>query len=106
MATDIQRPSLESPLGSIPPLRNGDRLSRAEFLRRYHAMPGLNHAELIEGRVCMPSPVSAEQHGEPHFDLITWLGGRQALAVCRTTQVGHAAAACIATCLLQCRSHA
>lgn len=74
MATDIQRPSPQSPLGSIPPLRNGDRLSRAEFLRRYHAMPGQNHAELIEGRVCMPSPVSAEQHGEPHFDLITWLG--------------------------------
>ena len=22
----------------------------------------------------MPSPVSAEDHGEPHFDIITWLG--------------------------------
>ncbi len=22
----------------------------------------------------MPSPVSADEHGEPHFDLITWLG--------------------------------
>jgi len=22
----------------------------------------------------MPSPVSAEEHGEPHFDFITWLG--------------------------------
>ena len=22
----------------------------------------------------MPSPVSAEEHGKPHFDCITWLG--------------------------------
>jgi hypothetical protein len=34
-------------------------------------MTGVNKAELIEGVVHMPSPVSAEDHGEPHFDLIT-----------------------------------
>jgi Uma2 family endonuclease len=58
----------------IPPLENGDRLSREEFERRYDAMPGLKKAELIEGIVYMPSPVHAEEHGMPHFDLITCLG--------------------------------
>jgi Uma2 family endonuclease len=58
----------------IPLLRNGDRLTAAEFERRYSAMPGITKAELIEGVVYMPSPVSQEEHGGPHFDLITWLG--------------------------------
>ena len=58
----------------IPPLRSGDHLTRDEFERRYQAMPEVNKAELIEGVVYMPSPVSAEDHGEPHFDFITWLG--------------------------------
>jgi hypothetical protein len=58
----------------MPPLENGDRLSRDEFERRYNAMPGLKKAELIEGVVHMPSPVRAEQHGEQHNDLGTWLG--------------------------------
>jgi Uma2 family endonuclease len=57
----------------IPPLENGDRLTRPEFERRYDAMPGLKKAELIEGVVYMPSPVSVDHDG-PHFDVITWLG--------------------------------
>lgn len=57
-----------------PPLRDGDHLTRDEFERRYETMPQVNSAELVEGVVHMPSPVSAEEHGEPHFDLITWLG--------------------------------
>src|SRR2546427_633255 len=60
-------------IGTIPPLENGDRLTRAEFERRYDAMPGLTKAELIEGVVYMPSPISVDHDG-PHFDLITWLG--------------------------------
>jgi Uma2 family endonuclease len=44
-----------------------------EFLRRYEAMPHLKKAELIEGVVHMPSPVSLD-HGEPDGRLITWLG--------------------------------
>jgi hypothetical protein len=36
---------------AIPPLENGDRLTRAEFERRYDAMPNLKKAELIEGEV-------------------------------------------------------
>jgi hypothetical protein len=59
--------------GQIPPLENGDRLTRPEFERRYAAMPHVKKAELIEGVVYMPSPVSND-HAQPHFDLIAWLG--------------------------------
>jgi len=72
MAT-VSRPPL-TPDNGIPLLEAGDRLSRAEFERRYNAMPGLKRAELIEGVVYMPSPVRLRRHGGPHFDLITWLG--------------------------------
>ena len=58
----------------VPELRAGDRLTRAEFERRYAAMPHVKKAELIEGVVYMPSPVTQEDHGAPHFDVITWLG--------------------------------
>jgi Uma2 family endonuclease len=58
----------------IPPLENGDRLTRDEFERRYDAMPQLKKAELIEGVVHMPSPVRHVEHGHPHFNAITWLG--------------------------------
>jgi Uma2 family endonuclease len=60
--------------GAIPPLENGDRLTRAEFERRYDAMPGLKKAELIEGEVYMPSPVRHGGHSHPHTRLVTWLG--------------------------------
>ncbi len=79
MATDIRTQTPELIAAPIPLLRNGDRLTQAEFLCRYHAMPNLHHAELIEGRVYMPSPVSASRHGEPHFDFITWLGVYRAM---------------------------
>src|SRR5437867_12632643 len=59
---------------SVPPLENGDRLTRTEFERRYDAMPELKKAELIEGVVYVPSPVNFERHGSPHFDVIVWLG--------------------------------
>src|SRR5882724_2147207 len=58
----------------VPLLENGDRLSVEEFFRRYNAMPHLKKAELIEGVVHMPSPVTMDEHGEQQFDLITWLG--------------------------------
>ncbi|HXG13380.1 MAG TPA: Uma2 family endonuclease [Gemmataceae bacterium] len=65
---------LREPSRRIPPLENGDRLTRAEFERRYTAMPHLKKAELIEGVVYVPSPVSFEQHGGQHADVMTWLG--------------------------------
>ncbi len=57
----------------IPPLENGDRLSRADFERRYEAMSNVK-AELIEGLVYMSSPVRLKQHGEPSGEIITWIG--------------------------------
>jgi len=57
----------------IPPLQNGDRLTAAEYERRYDAMPDLKKAELINGVVYMASPVSMDDHAGPHFDLIGWL---------------------------------
>jgi len=63
---------------ALPPLQPGDFLTRAEFERRYHAHPEIKKAELIEGIVYMPSPVSAGRHGDPHFDMITWLGVHRA----------------------------
>ena len=41
-----------------PVLKHGDRLGRDEFERRYALRPDLKKAQLIEGVVCMPSPVS------------------------------------------------
>src|SRR4051794_28493113 len=66
-------PAPESPPAAVPSLQNGDRLTRAEFERRYDAMPGLKKAELIEGVVYMPSPVRHGQHGRPHSHIIGWL---------------------------------
>jgi Uma2 family endonuclease len=60
------------------PLENGDRLTRAEFERRYETMPHLKKAELIEGVVHVPSPVRQQWHGRPHGHLITWLGQYEA----------------------------
>ncbi len=58
---------------AIPPLQSGDHLTRAEFERRYEAMPHVKKVELIEGVVYMPSPVRFVQHGNPHAILIGWL---------------------------------
>jgi Uma2 family endonuclease len=67
--------SASSPsIRKMPILESGDRLSRAEFERRYQALPQLKKAELIEGVVYVASPVRIKQHGEPHGDIITWLG--------------------------------
>jgi Uma2 family endonuclease len=65
--------------GTIPPLENGDRLTREEFERRYDAMPRLKKAELIEGVVYVPSPVRQRQHGGPHSQLTGWLSYYEAL---------------------------
>src|SRR5437588_6739910 len=73
MTTSMTRAEMP-PEPGIPPLQNGDRLTRAEFERRYEAMPDLKKAELIEGVVYRPPPASFEHHGGPHFDLIGWLG--------------------------------
>ncbi|MEM1170362.1 MAG: Uma2 family endonuclease [Cyanobacteria bacterium P01_H01_bin.35] len=63
----------------LPPLENGDRLTRLEFERRYQAMPELKKAELIQGVVYVASPLRFQPHAEPHGRLITWLGVYQAV---------------------------
>lgn len=68
-------PSIETRKSdAILPLEPGDRLTRAEFERRYDAMPNVKKAELIEGVVYMPSPVRLYRHADPHFRTISWLG--------------------------------
>lgn len=62
-----------APARKIPPLENGERLTRPEFERRYQAMPHLKKAELIEGVVYMPSPVRHDGHGRQHHELSGWL---------------------------------
>lgn len=65
---------MKTTMPSILPLENGDRLTRAAFERRYHAMPQVKKAELIEGVVYMPSPVRFTTHARPHSLILTWLG--------------------------------
>jgi Uma2 family endonuclease len=62
----------------IPPLESGDRLTRAEFMRRYDAMPDLKRAELIEGVVYVPSPVRQKYHGRQHHHILNWIGHYEA----------------------------
>ena len=61
------------PFEEIPPLENGDRLTRDEFERRYEAMPNLKKAELIEGVVYVPSPARYRRHGRPHSHIMHWI---------------------------------
>jgi Uma2 family endonuclease len=61
----------------IPPLAAGDHLTRDEFLRRWQAQPEIKRAELIGGRVYMPSPVSGD-HGQMDRWISGWLAVYQA----------------------------
>ena len=56
----------------LPPLRDGDHLTRDEFMRRWEAMPEVKCAELIESVVYMPSPISII-HGDYHMRMGGWL---------------------------------
>jgi Uma2 family endonuclease len=56
------------------PLESGDRLTRAEFERRYACHPDIKKAELIEGVVYVASPVRILKHAQPHGFVLTWLG--------------------------------
>ncbi len=67
-------PMVTEVLRKLPPLENGDRMSRSEFERRYTAMPHLKKAELIEGVVYVSSPLRAKAHGQPHGAIMAWLG--------------------------------
>ena len=63
-----------APPGPLPPLENGDRLTRSDFEQRYDAMPHIKKAELLEGIVYMPSPVRVRSHAKPHGQIMSWIG--------------------------------
>jgi len=62
-----------TPQNLVPLLENGDRVTRPEFEHRYHQMPNVKKAELIEGVVYVPSPLRYQQHSQPHSDIMGWL---------------------------------
>jgi Uma2 family endonuclease len=74
MSTVERRPP---PPPTIPPLFDGQRLNRAEFLRRYELTPPGFTAELIGGIVHVASPVGRE-HGRSSIEICTWIGCYQA----------------------------
>ena len=57
---------------STPPLLEGDSLTSDEFMRRWEEMHDLKYAELIDGIVYMPSPMSRD-HGRSQVFLGSWL---------------------------------
>ena len=59
---------------ALPPLENGDRLTRPEFERRYYAMPNLKKAELIEGVVYIPHRYGVMAQAEARAAMVGWLG--------------------------------
>lgn len=59
------------PMPRVPALETGDRLSRAEFQRRYEAMPHIKKAELVEAVVYLASPVGAK-HVRAHTIVAGW----------------------------------
>ncbi|MBD2269846.1 Uma2 family endonuclease [Anabaena sp. FACHB-1391] len=68
------------PASIIPPLTNGDKLTRYEFERRYNAVSKPKKAELIEGIVyIMPAALRFRSHGQPHGRILTWLGNYEAM---------------------------
>ncbi|AFZ60393.1 Uma2 family endonuclease [Anabaena cylindrica FACHB-243] len=65
---------------TIPPLTNGDKLTRYEFERRYNAIPKPKKAELIEGIVyIMPAALRFRSHGQPHGRITGWLFSYEAM---------------------------
>jgi Uma2 family endonuclease len=54
-------------------LEPSERMGREEFLARWEQMPDLKVAELIDGVVYLPSPVSPE-HSRKHHLLDLWTG--------------------------------
>jgi Uma2 family endonuclease len=69
---------MRGPAKKLPPLAPGDRLPRDEFERRFDVTPGLKKAELLDGVVYMPPPVSHVYHSGPHARMLALLGVYQA----------------------------
>ncbi len=61
--------SLTAPI--VPLLAAGEKVSREEFLRRWEALPQLKRAELLEGVVYLPSPMTVT-HGSNEGLVTYW----------------------------------
>jgi Uma2 family endonuclease len=57
---------------TVPPLEAGDHLDQKTFHERYEAMPEGFRAELIGGKVYVPSPLKY-RHGRHHSLVMGWL---------------------------------
>ena len=64
---------VSTPPNPVPPLENGDRLTRQEFERRYQTATHIKKAELIEGVVYVAAALRFKSHAEPHSNLHGWL---------------------------------
>lgn len=83
MPIETLNPDADSAMpATVFPLEPGDRLTRAEFERRYAQMPHVKKAELIEGIVYMPSAVRLKKHANPHGLVVTWMGHYSAFTPC------------------------
>ena len=71
--TQTRKPAKPRTPELLPPLCNGDRLSRAEFERRWDLHPDIKKAELIDGQVYLEVTVGP-QHAAAHTRLMTFLG--------------------------------
>jgi Uma2 family endonuclease len=74
MTVLAQQPAVHIPQRNdrVLPLEAGDHLTRAEFERRYSALPNVKNAELVDGVVFMPSPVG-NTHSSAHAAIVGWL---------------------------------
>src|SRR5206468_1152416 len=68
MSTATRRPNRVRAVNSLPQLVNGDRMSQAEFHRRYDTYPEDVKFELIGGIVYLASPLR-RAHGNNHATL-------------------------------------
>ncbi len=73
VGSSAPRDEENAPTETLPPLENGDRLTRSEFYRRWDAMPRVKKAERIEGRVILGGRVSLRDHGQQHSWIVGWL---------------------------------
>lgn len=64
---------MAQPHVALPRLETGDRMSRAEFHRRYELRHDIR-AELIEGVVYVASPIRFDLHDEQAEFIRTWVG--------------------------------
>lgn len=61
-------------LSDVPVLESGDRLTRAEFPRRYCARSDIKKTELVVGVVYVASPVRLDGNGDEDNIVQMWLG--------------------------------